>query len=34
MLLALGAGGVTLMVPEHGPATIGRNLSLAFHLVA
>jgi len=33
MLLALGAGGVTLMVSEHGPTTIGRDLSLAPHIV-
>jgi len=33
MLLALGAGGVILLVSEHGPATIGRDLSLAFHIV-
>jgi len=34
MLLAIGVGGVTLMVSEQGPMTIGRALSLTSHIVA
>jgi len=33
MLSALGAGVLQLIVSEHGPVTIGCNLSLASHIV-
>jgi len=34
MLMAPDVEGLTLMVSEHGPVTIGRDVSLAFHIVA
>ena len=33
MLLAVGPGGVALMVSKQAPMTIGHGLSLAFHTV-